>query len=57
MNLRPGQKMDAQSCRYCHGTGSIMMTHAFVRGYRQRVGRRCTHIVGNSVGENGSAQA
>jgi len=57
MNLRPGQKMDAQSCRYCRGSGTILMTHGFVRGYRQRVGRRCTHIVGDPLGENGSAGA
>ena len=57
MNLRPGQKMDAQSCRYCKGTGTITMTRGFVHGHRDRVARRCTHVVGDPLGENGSAGA
>ena len=57
MNLRPGQKMDAQSCRYCRGSGTITMTRGFVHGHRDRVARRCTHVVGDPLGENGSAGA
>ena len=53
MNLRPGQKMDAQSCRYCRGTGTITMTRGFVHGHRDRVARRCTHVVGEMFGQNG----
>ncbi len=49
---RPGQKMDAQSCRYCNGIGYITVTLAFVHGHRQRVKRRCHHIVGDPFAEN-----
>ncbi len=54
MTPRLGQKMDAASCRYCHGKGHIMVLRRFLRdsGPPASYPRKCHHIVGNPFNEN-----